>query len=131
MTPYRVRATGLRKFDEAFPQTRGRRSFGLNPDCCELGLPANTRQTFARSMTRSCTPAAALHKVAKSYSKPKVEHDRDACTAVPQLFRTAQAEDSQWVPSSWVRGNRREFRLRTNEYVSNSKFHALNELFWI
>ena len=23
-------------------------------------------------------------------------------TAVPQLFRTAQAEDSQWVPSSWV-----------------------------
>ena len=28
MTPYRVRATGLRKFDEAFPQTRGRRSQG-------------------------------------------------------------------------------------------------------
>ena len=35
-------------------------------------------------------------------------------TAVPQLFRTAQAEDSQWVPSSWARDNRREFRLRTN-----------------
>lgn len=35
-------------------------------------------------------------------------------TAVPQLFRTAQAEDSQWVPSSLVRDNRREFRLRTN-----------------
>lgn len=35
-------------------------------------------------------------------------------TAVPQLFRTAQAEESQWVPSSWARDNRREFRLRTN-----------------
>ena len=35
-------------------------------------------------------------------------------TAVPQLFRIAQAEDSQWIPSSLVRDNRREFRLRTN-----------------
>ena len=51
-------------------------------------------------------------------------------TAVPQLFRTTQAENLQWVPSSWVRDNRREFRLRTNEYVSNLKFHALIELFW-
>ena len=35
-------------------------------------------------------------------------------TAVPQLFRTAQAEALQWVPSSWARDNRREFHLRTN-----------------
>ena len=26
-------------------------------------------------------------------------------TAVPQLLRTAQAEDSQWVQSSWARDN--------------------------
>ena len=46
------------------------------------------------------------------------DHDEragyDEPIAVPQLFRTAQAEDSQWVPSSWVRDNRQEFRLRTN-----------------
>lgn len=34
--------------------------------------------------------------------------------AVPQLFRTAKAEDSPWVPSSLVGDNRQEFRLRTN-----------------
>ena len=54
-----------------------------------------------------------------------------APTDVPELFRTVQAETSQWVPSSWIRDNRRKFRLRANEDVSNSKFHALNEQFWI
>ena len=40
--------------------------------------------------------------------------NRIKTTAVPQLFRTAQAEALQWVPSSWARDNRREFRLKTN-----------------
>ena len=58
----------------------------------DIGTIELMRHSYNKAIQDAYT-AIAAYALAK-------DQQIDKTTAVPQLFRTAQAEDSQWVPSS-------------------------------